>query len=231
MTEISHFGTVGFMLTTLATIWLLFKALKIKKYLLLIILWMLIVSILGLSGFYRNVDAFPPRFVFLLGPGILIVLIIFLSKRGKEVMDTLNLKWLTLLHTVRVPVEIVLYGMFLEGLIPYLMTFEGYNFDILSGITAPIIYYFTFIKKRIDYKGLLLWNFICLGLLINVLTIAALSAQTPFQKFAFEQPNIGVIYFPFVWLPAIIVPIVLFSHLASIKQLLSLKKRKGINNE
>ena len=104
------------------------------------------------------------------------------------------------------------------------MTFEGYNYDILSGITAPIIYYLAFVKKRIGKRGLLIWNIACLGLLLNILTIAVLSAQTPLQQLAFDQPNIGVTYFPFVWLPTVIVPIVLYAHLASIRQLLYSKK-------
>jgi hypothetical protein len=41
------------------------------------------------------------------------------------------------------------------------------------------------------------------------------------QQIAFDQPNIGVMYFPFVWLPACIVPLVLLSHLASLYQLVS----------
>ncbi|GAA3598171.1 hypothetical protein GCM10022396_14280 [Flavivirga amylovorans] len=118
--------------------------------------------------------------------------------------------------------------MFLEGLIPKSMTFDGFNFDILAGMTAPVIYYLVFIKKWGSYKGLLFWNIICLGLLINVLTIAFLSAQTPLQKLAFEQPNIGVAYVPFVWLPAIIVPIVLVSHLSSIRQLYILLKEEQL---
>jgi hypothetical protein len=38
--------------------------------------------------------------------------------------------------------------------------------------------------------------------------------------FAFDQPNIAVLYFPFNWLPSCIVPLVLLSHLAAIRQLL-----------
>jgi len=100
------------------------------------------------------------------------------------------------------------------------MTFEGQNFDILSGLTAPIIFYVGFIKKRIGRKAMLVWNFLCLGLLINIVVIAVLSAPFPFQKLAFDQPNIAVLYFPFVWLPCCIVPLVLFSHVATIRQLL-----------
>ena len=45
----------------------------------------------------------------------------------------MNLRILTLLHIVRVPVEIVLYWLFISKAIPGLMTFNGRNFDILAG--------------------------------------------------------------------------------------------------
>ncbi|GAA4278373.1 hypothetical protein GCM10022259_30980 [Aquimarina mytili] len=185
-----------------------------------VLIWAIAVGVLGLSGFYQKIDTFPPRFVFLIGPGFVVVLLLFLTKRGRQFMDSLNLKWLTILHVVRVPVEIVLHAVFLSGLIPVYMTFEGYNFDIISGITAPLVYYWVFKKKKLGNRFLLFWNFVCLALLINILTIAILSAQTPFQQLAFDQPNIGVTYFPFVWLPAVIVPIVLLSQLAAIRKLL-----------
>ena len=104
------------------------------------------------------------------------------------------------------------------------MTFEGKNFDILSGITAPLIYYFGFVKFKINKTGILIWNFICLSLLINIVFLAVFSAPFPFQKFAFEQPNIALLYFPFIWLPSCVVPLVLLSHLAAIQQLLSKKQ-------
>jgi hypothetical protein len=106
------------------------------------------------------------------------------------------------------------------------MTFEGRNFDIISGITAPFIYYFGFIKNKIPQTVLLAWNFICLALLINIVMNAVLSAPFTFQQFAFDQPNIAIFYFPFVWLPCCVVPIVLFSHLATIRQLLVKQTKK-----
>ena len=226
MANISIITIVGFVLTTLISLWLFFKVSNNKKVLYGIIIWMLVVGLLGVLGFYQKLDTIPPRFPLLLAPTFLFILLLFTSKKSKKFMDNLSLKRLTILHIVRIPVEIILYYVFLAGLVPDLMTFHGYNYDILSGITAPIIYYLVFVKKQLGRKGLLIWNFLCLGLLINVLTIAVLSAQTPFQKLAFEQPNIGVTYFPFVWLPAVIVPIVLFCHLVSIKQLLSSKEKQ-----
>ena len=100
------------------------------------------------------------------------------------------------------------------------MTFEGRNFDIISGITAPIIYYFFFVKNSWRKSLLLAWNFICLALLLNIVITAVLSVPTAFQQFAFDQPNIAILYFPFNLLPAVVVPLVLLSHLAAIRQLL-----------
>ena len=77
---------------------------------------------------------------------------------------------------------------------------------------------------------ILIWNFICFGLLINIVVNAILSAPFPFQKFAFDHPNIAILYFPFVWLPCCIVPIVLLSHLAAIRQIINaLTKNKERN--
>jgi hypothetical protein len=104
---------------------------------------------------------------------------------------------------------------------PELATFEGRNFDILSGLTAPFIWYYGFIKKKLKKGWLLAWNFICLGLLLNIVVHAVLSVPTPFQQLAFDQPAIAVLYYPFILLPAVIVPLVLFAHLVSIRQLMN----------
>lgn len=124
-----------------------------------------------------------------------------------------------LLHIVRIPVELVLFYLCEAKTVPMLMTFEGRNFDILSGISAPIIFYLAFHLKILGPRWLILWNFICLGLLLNIVINAVLSAPFQFQRFAFDQPNIAVLYFPFNWLPSVIVPIVLLSHLVVLRQL------------
>jgi cytochrome c biogenesis factor len=94
----------------------------------------------------------------------------------------------------------------------------------LAGITAPVIYYFSFIKSKIGKRTMIIWNCICLILLINIVINAALSTPSVLQQFAFKQPNIAILYFPFNLLPAVIVPLVLLSHLVSIRQMLSEKK-------
>ena len=74
--------------------------------------------------------------------------------------------------------------------------------------------------------GALVWNFIALGLLINIVYHAVLSAPYPFQKFGFEQPNVAVFHFPYIWLPTFIVPAVFFCHVASIYKLLTSQEQE-----
>lgn len=190
-----------------------------------LVIWLAIQSILTLKNIYKtDTNSFPPKII-LLGilPAILIIIFLFTTQKGREFIDTLPLKNLTYLNIVRIPVEIVLFWLFLEKAIPELMTFEGRNFDIIAGITSPFVAYFGFKKMLLKQQTILIWNFFCLGLLINIIINAVFSAPSPIQKFAFEQPNIAILNFPFSLLPTFIVPIVLFGHLTSIRQLLKSK--------
>ena len=224
ISSLPMYVNIAFIITTLLTIFLFYKATNNSKTTLVIIfLWILLQATLSLSGFYTITNTFPPRFALLALPAILFIIGLFVSEKGRVYIDSLDMKTLTLLHVIRIPVEICLYWLFLHKAIPQLMTFEGRNFDIIAGLTAPLIFYFGYVKNYIGKPILLLWNFICLGLLLNIVVNAILSAPSAFQQFGFEQPNTAIIYFPFVWLPSCVVPLVLFAHLTSIRKLLSTK--------
>ena len=195
-------------------------------------IWLTIQAVLTFKNIYNSdTNSFPPK-IMLIGilPTILTIILLFATSKGRQFIDSLPLKNLTYLNIVRIPVEIILFWLFLNKAIPELMTFEGRNFDILTGISAPIIAYFGLTKTKLNRQIILIWNFICLGLLINIVVNALFSAPSPIQKFAFDQPNIAILNFPFSWLPTFIVPIVLFGHLTSIRQLMK-SKTEFITNE
>ena len=164
-------------------------------------------------------DVFPPR-ILISGilPAILLILVLLVFFRASFV-EKLPLKALTFIHVIRIPVEIVLLWLFQQGLVPSTMTFEGNNFDILSGVTAPIIFLIAFRKRSVNKPLLIAWNLIALGLLAYIVATALLAFPSPMQKIAFDQPNIALEYFPLIWLPGIVVPLILFSHLASLWKL------------
>jgi len=230
MENLPLYVSIILVFTTCLTVFVFYKATNHSKTALgIILIWLIAQSTLGLRGFYKVTDTLPPRFFMLIAPPLLFIAVLLFTASGKKFSDNLNTKYLMLLHTIRILVELVLFWLFLHKAVPQIMTFEGRNFDIISGLTAPIIFYFGFIKKTLSDKKLLLWNFICLGLLINIVTIAILSAPFSFQKLAFDQPNIALLYFPFIWLPCCIVPVVLFSHLAAVRQLVFTVRKTTAN--
>ncbi|WP_028980047.1 hypothetical protein [Sporocytophaga myxococcoides] len=230
--NLPHYVTITFVLTTLGTLILFIFAIKSsnwksvssksKMILAGLIIWLLVQATLALKGIYNSdTNSIPPK-IFLLGilPVALTIVYLFTTQPGRKFVDSLPLKNLTYINIVRIPVEIVLFWLYLSRAVPELMTFEGRNFDIIAGITAPFVAYFGLSKGKLSRQAILIWNFICLGLLLNIVVNAILATPSPFQKFAFDQPNIAILYFPVIWLPTFIVPIVLLGHLASIRQLL-----------
>ena len=186
------------------------------------VLWILFQSILSINNVYsKHLESIPPR-ILLIGllPNLIVILFLFLSKKGKQFIDSLPIFDLTNLNSIRVLVELVLWLLFLNNVVPKLMTFEGRNLDIIAGLSAPIISYLVFYKKHLAQKSLLIWNIMSLLLLLNIAYLGIFSVPFPLQKFAFDQPNIAVLYFPFSCLPTFIVPIVLFGHLVSIRQII-----------
>lgn len=186
--------------------------------------WTVIQMGLTLSGFYTQTSTMPPRFMLLLAPAVVGMTGLFISPDGRRYMDRLDPATLTLLHTVRIPVELVLFWLAGAGTIPELMTFEGKNFDILAGLSAPFVYYYGYLRKKWPRLLLVFWNILSLALLLNIVIHATLAAPSPFQAFAFDQPNMAILHFPFSWLPSVVVPIVIFAHLATLRQLF-LKKQ------
>ena len=187
-----------------------------------ILIWLIIQALLSINGIYRqNTDVIPPPiFLFGIAPIIILIVILFISQKGRQFIDSLPLLWITYIHLIRVPVELVLYCLSLHKAVPELMTFEGMNFDILAGLTAPFIAYFGIKQKIISRQAVLIWNVISFALLLNVVIVAFLAAPSPLQKLSFDQPNLAVLYFPFCWLPTFIVPVVILAHMTSTRRLL-----------
>ena len=204
----------GFMATTALAVWLGWRAWRYGRVFLFLSLgWLLITALLAGQGLFLNTAAFPPRIFLAIGSPLLLIFYLFSTSAGRNHLAKLQQRDLVLIHTVRIPVELILFGLFQAGAIPELMTFAGRNFDILAGLSAPFVYYFAYVRKRLSDSWVGVWNLLCLGLLLNIVIHAILSAPLPFQQLAFDQPNVAVLHFPFIWLPALVVPLVLFAHL------------------
>lgn len=191
---------------------------KIRNRILIgLIAWLVLTSVLSLTGFLSNFSSMPPRMMIVLFIPLIVVIIALRSNALEQIVANIPERNLIRLQIFRVAVEILLWMLFVQNLLPRQMTFEGRNFDVVAGATAPFIAYLFSKNKTV----MIIWNFVGLGLLLNILTIAVLSMPLPFRVFMNEPSNTIVATFPIVLLPAFLVPLAYTLHLFSLKQLLS----------
>jgi hypothetical protein len=218
MNNLPTYVGLTFYLAVILTLVFLYKASGASlKFLVVLILWVLIQSVIGQSEFYLKEDTLPPRFMLLVLPPFLSIILLFATRAGRRFVDSLDPSILTLMHIVRVPVEFVLLWLFFNKAVPQVMTFEGRNFDMLSGLTAPLVWHFGYNRNKLGKGFLIAWNVICLLLVLNVVIHGILSVPTVFQQISLGQPNIGVLYFPYILLPGLVVPAVIFAHFVCLR--------------
>ena len=178
--------------------------------------WLMVTALAAMAGLLSDFYSLPPRFLFVVVPAILAVVAIALHPHTGPLLDQASGAWLVGFQFFRVPMELILWQLAVARVIPAMMTFEGRNFDVLVGLTAPVIAWLAFTKKWLSPGPVIFWNLFGLALLANIVAIAALSTPTRFRQFFEGPPNEMIGGFPFVWLIAFVVPLALLGHLASI---------------
>ena len=180
--------------------------------------WMALSGVLTAQGIFQDFDAMPPRFPLLVVPPMIGCILAVRSKSLGKVMAQIPSAWPIGLQIFRIPMELILWGLFVEAVIPVQMTFEGANFDIMSAILA-IPAAFLVVKGKASPLLIRIYNYVGLLLLGTIVTIAILSTPTPLRVFMNEPANTFITYLPYCWLPGIVVMMAFFLHLISLKQL------------
>lgn len=181
--------------------------------------WLLLSASLSISGYLGNFSVMPPRMLPILLIPLVAILILTFHPAFRKFLAHVPPSWLMHIQVFRVPVELLLWLLFLDNLLPVQMTFEGRNWDVLTGITAPAAAYLCFGRGRYRKWLAVVWNIFGLALLVNIVAIAILSMPTPFRVFMNEPANTIVTVFPIVLLPTILVPIAYAMHFFSLRQM------------
>lgn len=175
---------------------------------------------LGASGFLLDTQARPPRpmlmFAFVLGSVAL-----GLSPVGRRLATGLPLAALVGFHAFRLPLELVMHQAAVEGVMPTQMSFSGQNFDILSGLAALVVG-IGLASGRLGRRAAMAFNVLGIVLLLTIVSIAV-SSLPLIHAFgeAPERLNTFVLYFPFVWLPTVLVPLAALGHVALTRRLMA----------
>lgn len=186
-----------------------------------IIAWLVLLTVITQTGFLQNFMAMPPHLLIVILPALITVFILSFSKKILLLLKHISLKSLIYIQTFRILMEFILWLLYKDNIIPVQMTFEGYNYDILVGISAFIVaHYYGIGIDLFNRKWFLIsWNLAGIALLMNIVIIAILSTPSPLRQFMNEPANTVIAYFPFVWLPGFVVPFALMMHLFALRKL------------
>ncbi|HEX6048838.1 MAG TPA: hypothetical protein VFZ21_06210 [Gemmatimonadaceae bacterium] len=149
------------------------------------------------------------------------------SNLGRRLATGLPLDVLVGSQAFRLPLELTMHRAYIEGLMPVQMSYSGRNFDILTGISA-IVVLGVLVRRPKALWLVRLWNVGGLLLLANILTVALLSAPTPFRAFHNEPANVWITHAPWVWLPAVFVLAAIMGHIVVFRRLLHEAKAQTV---
>ena len=183
-------NTLFILISLLSILFLYYGTGKNNRLILIFVSWQLLIGVLA---YFQVLKATPNLFP------LVILGSVFLMVLGLKIIDAkkVNQNFLLAIHILRIPVELSLYQLFLQGKIPKLMTYEGWNFDILIGISAMVILIYQLLARRTMNSLLFsVWSMIGIIFLLFIVSLAVLSSPLKIQQFAFDQPNIAVLEFP-----------------------------------
>lgn len=170
--------------------------------------WVALVSGAAASGVLARFDARPPPLAALMVFTIAGALWVGTSHRTAFVPKATPIVWLVGLQAFRLPLELVMHQAAHAGVMPVQLSFEGFNFDIVTGTTALVLAPFA---DRVPRAVLVAWNALGAACLLVIGWIAI--ATAPFvAAFGPGSVNRWVAWIPFVYLPAVLVFVAIAGH-------------------
>jgi hypothetical protein len=183
-----------------------------------IALWLAAMAAAALSGVLGRFDVRPPPMVIWFASMVVMTLALAWSPFGRGFADKLPFVALIGFQAFRLPLELIMHRAVVADIMPNVMSYTGYNFDIVTGATAlPLALYAW--RRPVPRWLIALWN--ATGqILLLVIAGVALAASPIFRAFGDDQLNVWVTEFPYVWI-AVMVAAALFGHVVTMRKLMA----------
>lgn len=182
--------------------------------------WLTYVGLLSYFGVVRNPALKPPGAAYILLPAAAMVMFLARSSAGLRIALAVPTVLAISMQAFRIGVELLLHRLYVDGLVPKLMTYEGGNVDIAIGLSAPLIAWLA-TRGRGGQRWALAWNFAGLAALANVAVRAIGTAPGALNFIRAEMPNLAVGMFPFTYVAGFFAPLAVVGHVLAIRSLRS----------
>lgn len=172
-----------------------------------------------------NDFSLPPRVpLFIVIPSVITIVFITGRPSFRTVLEKTPLALPVFLISFRILVELLIYGAYRNGVFPQRVTFEGLNFDGLVGLSSLIVGVLL-VKKMFSLQALLTWNIVSLAVL--GLTVYSFVSAYYFTDYVASTGNNEFVSFPYLLIASVLLPIALFLHVFSIRQIVVFRKARG----
>lgn len=178
--------------------------------------WMAAFLAIADSAVLLRTDLTPPPF-FGMVVVIFVVAIGLARSRLGAALAGLPVAALVGIHAFRLPLELVMHQGGRDGIVPTALTFAGYNFDIVTGVTAIVVAGLA-AAGRAPRRLLLAWNILGTALLA-VIAVIAIATAPAIRALGDDQVNTWVGTVPYVWVPSVLVVSALAGHLVIFRKL------------
>jgi hypothetical protein len=172
---------------------------------------------LAASGILGRFDRLPPPAVFFFLFNLGVAFFVAFSRLGDLLVRGLSYSALVGFQGFRLLAELLLYVALHEGLAPIALTIEGYNYDVVTAVTAIALG--LHLRRRTNLGLVRAWNWMGIAFLVVIAFIALGSMPTPFRVFMSEPSNLWVTTTPYVLLPGILVVAAVTGHLLVLRKL------------
>lgn len=176
----------------------------------------------ALSGTLSRFDSFPPPMLVMIISVLAMAFAFGFSPFGRDGASSVSFAALIGLQAFRLPLELVMHHASTVDIMPVELSFSGYNFDILTGAGALAIFILLRSGRIVPPSVLWAWNIWGSFCLVVIAIIATTSS--PIVRLFGDDPshlNTWVLYFPYVWLPVVLVTIAISGHVVIWRKLLS----------
>jgi hypothetical protein len=168
---------------------------------------------LAARGHLARFDVDPPPMAILMPSVLVMGFSLGGSRLGAHVATTVPLSTLIGLQGFRLPLELVMHRAASVGIMPTELSYSGYNLDILTGLGACVL--FALMRAGVGLPRWVLWGWNVWGWWsLAVITVVAITSSPMVRLFGNDprHMNTWVLYFPYVWLPVVLVTVALAGH-------------------
>ena len=179
--------------------------------------WFLAVTAAAVAGAW--LDPAIPRALGYFIPALVLSLVLWRAGWLQAAVQELSPAAIPWLQTLRIGGGLTLYAAWASGIAPWGWVVRAGTGDILVGLGAAAVASLLGTGLAWSRTAAIVWNVFGLVDLAHTLVRGLLSAPGPQQRIFEIPPNLVPAVFPFLYLPAFIVPLTILLHILSLQQL------------